>query len=141
LNARTPPRRAMPKSPDRCSTCSLNWGRQRQVDITHQPPQNIDHTNPPPAKPSRAASDEARSNRARTLEYPPPHLRHPRQCQHQHRYQRRTLEGGYEEGGDACANRAVRVTIGCQGNVTVADTNLPHRTVHELGIATKPARI
>ena len=43
---------------------SLNWGRQRQVDITHQNQRNID---PPPAKPFRAGSDEVRSTRTRTL--------------------------------------------------------------------------
>jgi hypothetical protein len=34
--------------------------------ITHQRPRNMDPTNPPPAKPFRAGSDEARSTRART---------------------------------------------------------------------------
>jgi hypothetical protein len=30
----------------------------------HQRPQNMDPTNPPPVKPSRAGSDEARNSRA-----------------------------------------------------------------------------
>jgi hypothetical protein len=68
LSAATPPRRVIPKSPDRCSGSdrSLNWGRQRQVDKTYQRSQNMDPTNPPPAKPFRAGSDEAGSTRART---------------------------------------------------------------------------
>jgi hypothetical protein len=38
---------------------SLDSGRQRQMDVTHQRPQDMDPTNPSPAKPFRAGSDEA----------------------------------------------------------------------------------
>jgi hypothetical protein len=40
------------------------------------------------------------------------------------------FEGGYKEGGDACARGVAGVTVGCQGIVTLPDT------VHELSIAT-----
>ena len=45
------------------------------------------------------------------------------------------LQGGYEEGEDAYTRGAAGVTVGCQGIITLPDS------VHELGIATKPAHI
>ena len=43
------------------------------------------------------------------------------------------LEGGYEEGEDACARGTAGVAVGCQSTLTLPDT------AHELGIAAKPA--
>lgn len=54
------------KSSERCSDCTLNWGRQTQIDITHQRPRSMDVTNPLPNKPFRAGSYEVRT-RARSL--------------------------------------------------------------------------
>jgi hypothetical protein len=46
---------------------------ESERSLTHQRPRNMDPTNPPPAKPFRAGSDEARSTRARTWNIITPH--------------------------------------------------------------------